>query len=288
MKRVRAMMARWRHRIVMAAFSEWGGAVAYDLAERQLAAFRDDLKRATELIDHSVISSATQKMKVRGARLMTKAINSWRGFALRRTAIRHIMQRVVKRIQLLVLSCSFGTWQSATRRRVALCNIMGKAARRIASLAVSKSFDAMLSEARKMKRVRSMMLRWRYHRLADVLSQWADVVAYEVSKRTLASQQERMRTDVSHNFEETVHAHTSEIVNKLGRFQGGVRQQLQATAASLPEGVPPVTPTRVTQVAAVPNVSSVSPGAVQLLEQLKLAEQKLGQHTGGSEVTYDF
>ena len=107
MKRVRLMVAEWRHRQTAAAFVTWSETTAYEVEERthhaaeqshhaEVDAVRTDLQRVEELMHTRVVTSSVQRMKLH--RVM-KAMNSWRSFLKRKTTSRNVMNKAVVRIQ---------------------------------------------------------------------------------------------------------------------------------------------------------------------------------------------
>ena len=184
MKRIRAMMLRWRHRLAMTVFTEWADTTAFEIGERkrlaELAMFRSDLEMAQEVMNKRIIASVAQKMKNRDK---AKALNSWRGFVKEKVRIRNLCNKVIKRIQNGLLAAALLGWSSFVKRKRHIRYIGNKCIQRIKNIAITKAFNAMLHLARKMKRVRAMMTRWRHRQLATVFNEWADCAAFEIASQ---------------------------------------------------------------------------------------------------------
>jgi hypothetical protein len=184
MKRVRAMMLRWRHRLVMTVYQEWAEVVAMEIIERKRIAerdmFRSDLELAEATMNKRIIASVAQKMQLRG---VTKAFNSWRHTVQSKVATRNRMKKVILRIQNMAMAAALLGWSTYIKRQKHVRYIGNKAIKRIQNIAMYKAFSAMLSLARKMKRVRKMMLVWRHRLAVTVFTEWADLVAWEISQR---------------------------------------------------------------------------------------------------------
>ena len=184
MKRIRAMILRWRHRLMTMAFTEWADAAAFEAHGRkrlaELAAFHADLTHAEFMMNTRVIASVAQKMKNRDK---LKIVNSWRGFVKEKVRIRNLCKKVIKRIQNGLLAAALLGWDAFVKRKHHMRSIANKCIQRIKNIAITKAFNAMLHLAREMKRVRSMMMRWRHRQLAAVFGEWADCAAYEIASQ---------------------------------------------------------------------------------------------------------
>jgi hypothetical protein len=210
---------RLQHRRAVLAFDAWAGVVSHGVAERQhaeeLAMFRGDLEHSVATMDKRIIASVAQKLKMRA---VTRSINMWRSFALRRITTRHKLHKVVRRIQKLSLSRAMLSWQSVAERAVHVRRIAMKAMARVKQVVVANSFDAMVAHARKMVRVRAMMLRWRLRRVMVAFSEWADLTADEVA--------ERRRSEELAKLQDAMQRANTELQQSADQAQ-----QLQATAA---------------------------------------------------------
>jgi hypothetical protein len=210
---------RLQHRRAVLAFDAWAGVVSHGVAERQhaeeLAMFRGDLEHSVATMDKRIIASVAQKLKMRA---VTRSVNMWRSFALRRITTRHKLHKVVRRIQKLSLSRAMLSWQSVAERAVHVRRIAMKAMARVKQVVVANSFDAMVAHARKMVRVRAMMLRWRSRRVMVAFSEWADLTADEVA--------ERRRSEELAELQDAMQRANTELQQSADQAQ-----QLQATAA---------------------------------------------------------
>jgi hypothetical protein len=210
---------RLQHRRAVLAFDAWAGVVSHGVAERQhaeeLAMFRGDLEHSVATMDKRIIASVAQKLKMRA---VTRSVNMWRSFALRRITTRHKLHKVVRRIQKLSLSRAMLSWQSVAERAVHVRRIAMKAMARVKQVVVANSFDAMVAHARKMVRVRAMMLRWRLRRVMVAFSEWADLTADEVA--------ERRRSEELAKLQDAMQRANTELQQSADQAQ-----QLQATAA---------------------------------------------------------
>lgn len=179
MVRVRQMLMRLRHRLVMGAFELWVGAVtaseiALLVAEKAAAraTFHIDMQAADELMNRRVMISASQRLHNRG---LTRCIVSWQAWTLQKVATRSILRTVMKRIQSMTLSRVLLSWQHHARRAAHIHRLAEVALRRIGSLALAYGFDAMASWACKMKRVRVMMGRCRDGLMHSAFVEWSEV-----------------------------------------------------------------------------------------------------------------
>ena len=112
MKRVRAIMLLWQHRLMMAAFIEWSDLAQLEASQRQAIeqrqSFHEALHTTEQLMSRRVLVSAAQKMRMRS---VVKSLNAWRSFTVQRADTRLLLAKVVVRIQNVALASAFAGWQ---------------------------------------------------------------------------------------------------------------------------------------------------------------------------------
>ena len=193
-KRVNAMASRWRHRQVLSAFEGWGEVIAYEITEREWlderakveqqrsedrSQFQSELTAAEERIvtmNTRILMSAAQKMKLRGA---MKCVSAWRGFVMKKVAVRNLLRKVVKRLLKMALSCAFRGWASSCQRKVLTDKMALKVILRMQRLPLSAALSSWVTFVAIRKKQMRVLTHMRDVRLRSVLVKWS-LVAHEL------------------------------------------------------------------------------------------------------------
>ena len=135
-----------------------------------------DTKHAMQVTAKRVVARMLQ------ASLAT-AVNIWKDYVSGQNQVQCVLAKGIARMRNVKLACALAAWHMTIRRWKHTREIGAKALARMMRLAVAYGFDALLSYARKMKRVRGMMLRCRHRLAMSVFDGWSEVVASEISAR---------------------------------------------------------------------------------------------------------